>query len=332
MASKVITKPHYLRACYSSGILHRGIPSKASAVPFQYLGSLQQRRYEASAPLCRKPSEITRPSVLSSLRAWPVTSPKRPIQVVDSINALFSLLDNLTRLPTDDPRPSLFIDLQGDSIGRNGTISVLTLFVVRPMKTIYLVDIHKLGANAFKTTHAGSGASLQTILESATIPKVVFDVRNDSDALFAHYSISLGGVQDLQLMELATRKSSKRLVSGLAKCIQVYTHLDRTKKEQWKKRRANQKWNQKMNYESSYEFLHGRPLKPEVIRYCFESVALLRGLYRVINRKLDPAWKDKVQSATKDRIEHSKSADFEGRSKRNALGPCVDGREQYASE
>lgn len=325
MASKVIPKSNYLRACYSSGILHRGIPSKASAVPFQYLGSLQQRRYEASAPLCQKPSEISRPSVPSASRAWPATTPKQPIQVVDSINALLSLLDDLTHLPTDDPRPSLFVDLQGDSIGRNGTISVLTLFVVRPVKTIYLVDIHKLGANAFTITHAGSGASLQTVLESATIPKVVFDVRNDSDALFAHYDISLDGIQDLQLMELATRKNSKRLVSGLAKCIQVYTHLDRTKKEQWKKRRVNQKLNQKMNYENSYEFLHGRPLKPEVIRYCFEGVALLRGLYRVISRKLDPAWREKVQSATKDRIEHSKSANFDGRSKRNALGPWDEG-------
>ena len=325
MASKVTLRSNYLRACSSSGVLRCGIPSKPSAVPFQYSGSLQQRRYEASAPLCQKPSEITRPSVPPASRAWPVTTPKRPIQVVDSINALLSLLDNLTRLPTDDPRPSLFIDLQGDSIGRNGTISVLTLFVVRPVKTIYLVDIHKLGANAFTTTHAGSGVSLQTILESATIPKVIFDVRNDSDALFAHYNISLDGIQDLQLMELATRKGSKKVVSGLAKCIQVYTHLDKNKKEQWKKRRANQKRNQKMNYESSYEFLHGRPLKPEVIRYCFEGVSLLRGLYRVIDRKLDPASKEKVQSATEGRIEYSKSANYEGRSSRNAFGPWNEG-------
>ena len=80
-----------------------------------------------------------------------------------------------------------------------------------------------------------------------------------------------------------------------------------------------------MNYESSYEFLHGRPLKPEVIRYCFEGVSLLRGLYRVIDRKLDPASKEKVQNATKDRIEHSKSANYEGRSSRNAFGPWNEG-------
>ena len=80
-----------------------------------------------------------------------------------------------------------------------------------------------------------------------------------------------------------------------------------------------------MNYESSYEFLHRRPLKPEVTRYCFESVAFLRVSYRVINRKLDPAWKESMQSATKDRTEHSKCADFDGRSRRNALGPWDEG-------
>lgn len=47
--------------------------------------------------------------------------------------------------------------------------------------------------------------SLQSILESPKTPKVFFDVRTDSDALFAQFGIKLAGIIDLQLMELASR-------------------------------------------------------------------------------------------------------------------------------
>jgi exonuclease 3'-5' domain-containing protein 1 len=47
-------------------------------------------------------------------------------------------------------------------------------------------------------------------------PKVVFDIRNDLDALFSYHQISVGGIKDLQLMELANRRGSWDSVAGLA--------------------------------------------------------------------------------------------------------------------
>jgi len=44
--------------------------------------------------------------------------------------------------------------------------------------------------------------ALKDILESATTPKVFFDIRNDSGALFAHFGIALQGVQDVQLWRM----------------------------------------------------------------------------------------------------------------------------------
>jgi exonuclease 3'-5' domain-containing protein 1 len=57
------------------------------------------------------------------------------------------------------------------------------------------------------------------ILESKDYLKVFFDVRNDSDAMYSHYQISLGGVIDLQLLEFASRSRKGRFIKGLAKCI-----------------------------------------------------------------------------------------------------------------
>ena len=51
-------------------------------------------------------------------------------------------------------------------------------------------------------------------------PKVIFNIGNDSNALFSHYHISVDGIKDLQLMELASRKGSQDFVAGLAKCIE----------------------------------------------------------------------------------------------------------------
>jgi exonuclease 3'-5' domain-containing protein 1 len=62
--------------------------------------------------------------------------------------------------------------------------------------------------------------TLKGILESDSIPNVFFDIRNDSDALFSHFGISIAAVHDIQLMELATRNFSKRCISGLSKCIE----------------------------------------------------------------------------------------------------------------
>ena len=103
--------------------------------------------------------------------------------VVDCETALISLLDDIVGLPID--LPSLYLDLEGIRLGRYGSISIISLFV-RPRKKIYLIDIHLLGSGAF-VTRGGKSVSLRAILECSNTPKVVFDIRNDSDALFSHY-------------------------------------------------------------------------------------------------------------------------------------------------
>ncbi len=100
-----------------------------------------------------------------------IVSAQTDIIVVDSATTLLSLLDNLS-------------------------ISIISLYVLS-RKKIYLINIHRLGKTAFSTTNS-SATSLKTILEPPTIPKVIFDIRNDSDALFSHYEISVDGIKDLQ--------------------------------------------------------------------------------------------------------------------------------------
>ncbi|TAQ86185.1 hypothetical protein B7494_g5478 [Chlorociboria aeruginascens] len=94
---------------------------------------------------------------------------------------------------------------------------------LQPPNTVHLLDVQMLKDTKF-TTPGTSGQTLKSILEAPTTPKIFFDVRNDSDALYAHYGIALQGVQDIQLMENASRSYSKNFLAGLAKCIET-THL-----------------------------------------------------------------------------------------------------------
>jgi exonuclease 3'-5' domain-containing protein 1 len=85
-----------------------------------------------------------------------------------------------------------------------------------PKNEIYPVDIHTLGSSAFSTPSA-SGTTLKAVLEDELIQKAFFDVRNDSDALYNHFGVHLAAIQDIQLLELATRSGSRRLIDGLGR-------------------------------------------------------------------------------------------------------------------
>jgi len=234
------------------------------------------------------------------------------IIVVDSASTLASLLDNLISLPVNPP--SLYLDLEGIKLGRRGSISIISLYIV-PIKKIYLIDIHRLGKTAFSTTNR-SATSLKTILESPTIPKVIFDIRNDSDALFSLFQIAVNGIQDLQLMELATRNGSKDMVAGLAKCIENESPISAVAKEEWQRTKEGVRQLFDPKKGGRYEIFNDRPMKPEIIQYCAWDLALLPGLYKVYNAKLclpgEARWQTRVRKATKDRVKLSQSPGYDG--------------------
>jgi exonuclease 3'-5' domain-containing protein 1 len=263
-----------------------------------------------------------------------IVSAQTDIVVVDSATTLLSLLDNIIGLAVDPP--SLYLDLEGVKLGRHGSISIISLYIA-PTKKIYLIDIHRLGKTAFSTTNS-SATSLKTIFESPTIPKVFFDIRNDSDALFSHFQISVDGIKDLQLMELASRKGSQNLVAGLAKCIEKESPVSTAAKAEWQRTKegASRLYDPKKG--GRYEIFNERPIRPEIVQYCAQDVALLPGLYNVYNAKLRPPdgggafWRVQVREATKDRIKLSQSPGYDGQAESKVCGPWDEWNIEQAME
>lgn len=248
------------------------------------------------------------------------TSAQSNTTIIDSKADLLPLLDCIVNVAAEPP--SLYIGLEGFDLGRHGSISILSLHIA-PIKRTYLIDVHALGGAAFSTTNSG-GVSLKTVLESATIPKVVFDIRNDSHALFSLFQISVESIKDLQLMELATRTGSRELVSSLAMCIEQDSPISAAAKSEWYL--TKERYNQLVAPERGgcSKALNERPPKPEIIQYCRQNVILLPALYDVYNTKLrqlgQAFWRIHVRDTTKDRVKLSQSPGYDGNSKGSALG------------
>ncbi|KAF4959955.1 hypothetical protein FSARC_10603 [Fusarium sarcochroum] len=237
---------------------------------------------------------------------------------VDDTAALSKMVDTLDILPVD--KPLIFIDLEGVNLCRHGTISIMQIYDLVAKRT-YLVDVYTLGSKCFSTPGA-NGRTLKQILESASIPKVFFDVRNDSDALYGNYQIDLAGIHDLQLMELATRSFSKRFITGLSKCIEKDAPLSYQERRTWMQTKEKGLHLFAPEKGGSYEVFNKRPLPEDIKSYCAQDVQILPRLWAHYNAKMGPRWREKVLAASKARVQLSQTASFNGKGRHMALAPA----------
>lgn len=163
--------------------------------------------------------------------------------------------------------------------------------------------------------------TLKFILESKSIAKVFFDVRNDSDALYAHFGIRLQGVWDLQLMESASRQFSKAKLVGLAHCIENDAGLEQETKRLWKdtKQRGLTLFSPERG--GSYEVFNTRPLPQDIIDYCTQDVTLLPILYSTYSKKLSKYWSNRVVQETHRRVAVTHLPSFDPHGKNKTFSP-----------
>ena len=117
-------------------------------------------------------------------------------------------------------------------------VGLVTLLQVAAGDDIFLFDVQALGGVVFEASGGGGGGgggksgdddddeasnrrSLKAVLEDPKTTKLMFDCRVDSDALFHQHGISLRGVFDVQLADVAARRRNSQavsLLSGMPKC------------------------------------------------------------------------------------------------------------------
>lgn len=244
------------------------------------------------------------------------------VSIIDSSASVTSLVGNLEDRPTNPP--SLYLDLEGIALSRHGSISIIQIFLL-PTNHVYLIDIFVLEQAAFDTA-SQSGATLRSILESALIPKVFFDVRNDADALYAHFNIKLRGVHDIQLLEVATRKVAPRsppkdILFGLQRCIANDAQLSAKAQQCWEATKEGGKALFAPASGASYEVFNIRPLPDNIINYCAGDVVHLPRLWKVYSQKIDKSWLERVQEETRKRVAMSQDESYDPHGKDKAFSP-----------
>jgi exonuclease 3'-5' domain-containing protein 1 len=178
--------------------------------------------------------------------------------------------------------------------------------------------------------------TLQQILEDPSVTKLMFDCRVDSDALFHQHGVSLKGVFDVQLADVASRRAKSLSVphlSGMPKC--AMRHLNGTSGATKSSLAAldadpdcvtrNQEGASSSEAEAVIrvtEFLKTkvkalyapdkggdpglwalRPISPDARRYAALDVWLLLKIHRAMieNGALDEEWRVRVEKASKHR-------------------------------
>lgn len=235
---------------------------------------------------------------------------KPTVILVDSVEGISALVYSLITFPIrtnsvflPEGPPALYIDVEGVNLGRRGSVSILQIYLL-PADRTYIVDVHRLGERAFSTP-SPCGTTLRQILEDYRTPKVFFDVRHDSDALYTRFGIQLRGVEDLQLMELAARPCDRVSIMGLARCIELHAPLTETERAAWLASKALGRKLFAPEQGGSYEVFNERPLRPEILTYCANDVYILPRLWRHYHKLMSVDWRVKMLSSSAERAEAS---------------------------
>ncbi|EON61899.1 hypothetical protein W97_01117 [Coniosporium apollinis CBS 100218] len=204
--------------------------------------------------------------------------------------------------------PALYIDCEGVNLSRSGTLSIFEVMSVLE-NHVYVFDVHVLGKKAFETAGV-NGVTLKKILEDPGIGIAFFDVRNDSDALHHHFGIKLQGVQDIQLMELATRRGGIDYVHGLKRCIEEVTiHSELSWGERSVFMQVKSAGRQALG--GDYRVFAERPLKEMLVMYCIVDVALLPMIWTDYSWMVSKEGWAKVLEVSATRVAESQQADYD---------------------
>jgi exonuclease 3'-5' domain-containing protein 1 len=275
------------------------------------------------------------------------------IQLADTLSDVEACITDICGYPEstgDVQQPcTIAVDLEGVQLSRKGRVSLVQL-KANHSRVIWLLDITVLGGEAF--THSNTeGVTVKHILESSSYKKVCsiyfailqqsihdvyvlrsqlfYDVRRDADALYNLYAIDMSNVLDVQLTELAVRKSNRlhsRHLNGLAKSITTYLrpppHFLATKEA------GQALMNPKLGLGGSYEVFERRPLRRELVEYAAQDVALLANLEATLRWRVGRqvggqlTWDMRVRNASMRRVGESKGR-FDRDGPHRALSPQI---------
>lgn len=265
------------------GVAEGGVSKNASG------GGGGKRRKKKAKKGASKPSARSDPICLEILDEL-----DRTCVIIDRANAAEEMEKCLETLRA---APVIAVDCEGVMMSRTGPVTVLQ-FAAKD--AIFLIDVQDLGRDAFG---ARGSNGLLDLLESEEQLKLMFDCRMDSDALFHQFDVRLGNVMDVQLLDIAARRSLGKMVervSGIAKATDSHLTSAETAVAEDLKVRVK-----KLYSKDESDLWALRPFTDDVRRYAALDVWLLIKLYVKISFDLrddKDDWVDRARNASAKRV------------------------------
>ena len=115
----------------------------------------------------------------------------------------FEIIDNQTDLDNTitllkDENLLVVKCLSPDAVEVNRKVDIVIIMIATKQKA-FIFDVVTMGKTVFTS-------GLQSILESKSQDKIMFDCREQSDALWHQFQVRISGVLDLQLLEVMYRR------------------------------------------------------------------------------------------------------------------------------
>jgi len=229
-----------------------------------------------------------------------VSSDPRCLEILEALDAMCVVIDDASDVTAIQKCAEalrkadvIAVDCEGVLMSRTGPV---TLLQCATREAVYLIDVQALGARAFDERGAGG---ILDVLESREAPlKLMFDCRMDSDALFHQFGVCLENVADVQLLDLASRRSLGIMVdrvAGIAKCTDK--HLTEAETAVAADLKARVK---KMYAVEESKLWAERPMSEDMRRYACLDVWLLIKLYEKIKFDLRDDKDDWIARAMKE--------------------------------
>ena len=166
---------------------------------------------------------------------------------------------------------TIAVDCEGVELSRFGSVTLINIAV---RGQVYLIDVLKIGSTVYD-------GGLCSILEDRSIQKLMFDCREDADALKHLYNVRLDGVLDVQLLEVMNRIRNRGYtkIRSLKHCLELFVS-DKTMIEVKLKGRSSMDQDNKL--------WEKRPLSEDILKYASIDVLALFKLYDALcNRVVD---------------------------------------------
>jgi exonuclease 3'-5' domain-containing protein 1 len=254
---------------------------------------------------------------MTSSSSFSTTTPAPTVNVISTVAAMQDFLDTISVNACD----GLYIDLEGKDLGRNGTLTLITI-LAHPGSRYHIIDVQELGQLAFSTEASADSVTLKDLFQQSRIQKYLWDVRADADALFSLYGVGMANVIDVQLMENATRRGYKTYLRGLDKCVQYELNLKPQVFDSWLKVKKQGQAGM------AADIFSKRPLAEETVRYCVGDVEYLPDLYDTYRNRISSKWMEKVKVESGKRVEEAHSPNYQPRGENKKFGPWGRGEQK----